>query len=104
MGPLGPQGRRGSRGSPVSTLPFLCCDFHTDRPPPMVECGKCVLVLKDSFCDFTTKNGVFAINRVLVVVLVRLVRLVSPDLQSVAAASVNCCKSRKLTECFFLGS
>lgn len=49
----------------------------------MVECGKTVLLLKDSLSDFTINSGVFAINRVLLVALVRLVRLVSPDLQSV---------------------
>lgn len=52
----------------------------------MVECGKSVPPLKDSFSDFATNNGVFAINRVLLVALVRLVRLVSLDLQSVTGS------------------
>lgn len=52
----------------------------------MVECGKTVLLLKDSLSDFTITSGVFAINRVLLVALVRLVRLVSPDLQSVTGS------------------
>lgn len=52
----------------------------------MVECGKSVLLLKEPFSDFTINNGVFAISRVLLEALVRLVRLVSLDLQSVTGS------------------
>lgn len=52
----------------------------------MVECGKSVLLLKESFSDFTINNGVFAFSRVLLEALVRLVRLVSLDLQSVTGS------------------
>lgn len=52
----------------------------------MVECGKSVLLLKESFSDFTINNGVFTFSRVLLEALVRLVQLVSLDLQSVTGS------------------
>lgn len=59
-----------------SVLFFPYCDFPTDQP----------LVMVDSPSNFTTNNGAFAIHRVLLAALVRLVWLVSLDLQSVTGS------------------